>query len=97
MNTFVWPHQWYEVSPQNRAILERELSHEISPGHVLFGRSVCAIARREDCDDVLFAMVGSLQVAVVHLVYGSMELQPGWPATMLYESRSVWQKEQTDD
>jgi hypothetical protein len=37
-------------------------------GHVLFGRTVRAIGRRQDCDDVLFYLGESvLQFAVVHL------------------------------
>ena len=96
MNTFAWPDQWYEVRPENRISLELELSHEISSSHVLFGRSVHAIARREDCDDVLFAVVGSSQVAQVHLVYRGKELHSDWPTTVLYESLSEWQEEQTE-
>lgn len=96
MNTFAWPNQWYEVKSENRMALERELSQEISPGHVLFGLSARAVARREDCDDVLFAVAGSSQVAEVHLVYSSEESRSDWPLTVLYRDLSEWQKEQAE-
>lgn len=36
--------------------MERELNRELSPGHPLFGLPVETLARRHDCDDVLFAL-----------------------------------------
>jgi len=50
--------------------MEAELRREMSKGHVLFGRSVAAIGRRVDNDDVLFYL-GDVppRFAVVHLTY----------------------------
>jgi hypothetical protein len=61
-----------------------ELGREISQGHVLSGKSVEAIARRLDRDDVLFR-VGS-NFAVVHLAYSGRESDAAYPATELYKS-----------
>jgi hypothetical protein len=94
MNTFAWPDQWCEVCPEHRTALERELSQEISSGHALFGLAVHTLARREDCDDVLFAVVGSVQVAQVHLAYRSREIRSDWPTTVIHQSLSEWRKEQ---
>ncbi len=95
MNTFAWPDQWHQIKPEGQIALERELLREISPGHKLFGLTIHAIARRADCDDVLFAVGGSSQVAEVHLVYGKRESNSDWPAVVLYESLIAWRKEQT--
>ena len=94
MNTFAWPNQWQEVTQEERIFLEQELSREIIPGHILFGLPIRAIARREDCDDVVFAIVGSAQVAEAHLVYGGRASHSDWPLSVLYQSLSEWQKKQ---
>ena len=66
--------------------LAAELAREISARHILFGVPVKAIARRVDCDDVLFELLdGSLRVAVVHLTY-AVETDPQWPHTEMFEN-----------
>ncbi len=67
--------------------LEAELARELVAGHVLFGKTVRAAARRWDRDDFLF--VGEEIVAVVHLTW-SRETDPHWPSTVLYASLSDW-------
>ena len=80
-------------APRDARALERELAAEVSPGHVLAGVDLKAIARRHDQDDVLFQLLdGSARVAVVHLTYagrGSRE----WPRATLYPSLEVWRLE----
>lgn len=62
-----------------------ELQREVSRGHVLFGKQgIKAIAKRVDCDDVLFALQNVL--AVVHLAWSGQEQNPQWPYTTLYGS-----------
>jgi len=61
---------------------------------VLFGRAVHAVARRSDCDDVLFT-TGS-EAFVVHLTWiGKMETDPQWPYTVGYSGweafRVAWE------
>ena len=57
-----------------------ELKKEVTLGHVLFeAREIQAIAKREDCDDVLFGVDNLL--AVVHLTWSGKEDNPQWPHT----------------
>jgi hypothetical protein len=72
--------------------LAQELLREVAPGHPLYGIPVRAIARRNDCDDVLFALQdGSGRVAVVHLTWiRSIPDRPPWPGTSLYPSLGDW-------
>lgn len=65
--------------------LVAELRREVALGHVLFERkNIRAIAKREDCDDVLFGVENLL--AVVHLTWSSRENNPRWPHTELHGS-----------
>ncbi|HUE73676.1 MAG TPA: hypothetical protein VMP01_22550 [Pirellulaceae bacterium] len=79
------PDPW-QPAAENASALERELCSEVAPGHPLHGRSCRAVARRIDCDEVLFE-VGSTQLAVVHLTWrGAAETNSNFPATSLYDS-----------
>lgn len=65
-----WLEPWHPVAenPVQVAGIERELARELAAEHPLFGLPMRALARRQDCDDVLFAVEdGSGRVAVVHL------------------------------
>ena len=69
-----------------------ELKKEVTLGHVLFeAREIQAIAKREDCDDVLFGVDNLL--AVVHLTWSGKEDNPQWPHTELYGSWSEFVSE----
>jgi hypothetical protein len=46
-----------------------EALREIGPGHPLYQKELEAIARRIDCDDVLFLIRSTSEVAVVHLTW----------------------------
>ena len=72
--------------------MERELIRELSAGHPLYGVPVRTLARRQDCDDVLFALSdGSGRVAVVHLTWTqSRPEQFPYPWTMLYPDLKTW-------
>jgi hypothetical protein len=72
--------------------LQRELSAELGPRHPLRGRDMRAVARRQDCDDVLFVTGDEPPVvAVVRLTYGNRpELDPRWPGTTFFESMQDW-------
>ena len=70
--------------------LAEELRREVPAGHRLFNLPVKAIARRSDCDDVLFQIEdGSGRVAVVHLTW-RVESDTTWPFTGIYESLESW-------
>jgi hypothetical protein len=70
----------------------RELQKEVPPLHVLHGLSVVAVARRIDCDDVLFVTANpAMPLAVVHLTWtGRTESDPRWPHTTSYKSWEDW-------
>ena len=72
------------------AALVGELRRELPAGPVLHGVPVAPIARRQDTDDVLFALNdGTGRVAMVHLTW-AVESDPAWPATSVYSSLESW-------
>lgn len=74
---------WEPVEDGSR--LEAELAREISPLHPLHGKTLRAIAKRIDRDDVIFA--GAECIAVVHLTWSSKkETDPRWPSTYVFPS-----------
>ena len=80
-----WLAPWNEVV--DGAEFALELAREMPPQHVLRGVPVNAIARRFDCDDVLFELLdGSARVAVVHLTY-NRETKAQWPHTEIFKDR----------
>jgi hypothetical protein len=77
---------WAAVA--NALGLEAELARELAPGHRLYGRAgLRAIARRTDCEDVLFV---SDAVAVVVQLTWAKEQEPTLPATELFASIDDW-------
>lgn len=49
-----WCVSWWPVPPEHDVGTAAELHREMCAGPVLFGRTVQAIGRRQDCDDVCF-------------------------------------------
>lgn len=92
-----WLVPWHSVGhdPFQVAGMERELKRELSPSHPLFGLPVKTLARRQDCDDVLFALQdGTGWVAVIHLTWTqSPPERPPWPATTFFQSLEIWAAE----
>ncbi len=88
-----WPDVWEQVAPNARQALEAELQREVAPGHLLYSVDVSALARRNDCDDMLFSLNGSTSVAVVHLSYGN-NTDILWPHTQFFSSLKEWKKQQ---
>jgi len=86
---FIEPwHSLADEPPSHAQGLVTELQRELAPAHPLFNHTVAAIARRYDCDDVLFYVAGPPeQYAAVHLTWTSkQERWPSWPETDLYDS-----------
>lgn len=83
---------WGSVSEEEGTGLVAELKKELRQDHVLSGAAVKAVARRCDCDDVLFetdSKMGSL--ALVHLTWsGKPDQFPAWPHTVFYQSWAEW-------
>ena len=86
-----WLEPWQRLGASGDAFVS-ELQKEVSARHVLYGLSVIAVARRIDCDDVLFATPDPAKpLAVVHLTWvGRTESDPQCPDTTLYESWRDW-------
>ena len=77
---------WTRVT--NAQGLEDELARELVPGHRLHGRTTLkALARRTDCDDVLFG--DDTLAAVVQLTWGK-QADPATPSAELYPSLELW-------
>ena len=88
-----WLKPWRSVSPDEKALahrLEEELRAELGKAHVIFPYqgTARAIAKRDDCDDVLFWLVEAEKpFAVVHLTWsGSPEADSLWPRVRLFKS-----------
>ncbi|MBS0632330.1 MAG: hypothetical protein JSS11_10475 [Verrucomicrobia bacterium] len=74
--------------------LAAELERELGPGHPLKNKKVRAVARRFDCDDVLFVLTEEMpSCAVVHLAYAGREKSPKWPDTRIFASLDDWKRE----
>ena len=87
-----WPDGWEQLAPDERQALEAELKREVTPGHRLHPVDVTALARRHDCDDVLFGLNGSALVAVVHLSY-RQEADALLPQTQIFSSLEAWEEQ----
>jgi hypothetical protein len=86
-----WLEPWVPLTDSGDSLV-RELQSELSDGHILHGITVAAVARRGDCDDVLFATADpSKPLAVVHLTWKNKpETNPQWPYTTTYGSWQEW-------
>jgi hypothetical protein len=84
--------QWLEPWHSAPSGLESELESEISPAHPLFGHKAISVARRDDCDDVLFFLPdNNYPLAVVHLTWtGKRESSAESPHTTFYSSLDDW-------
>lgn len=82
LKRLTWLEPWEPLEPSHAVGLEQELQKELSPGHVLHGRNVRAVAARGDCDDVLYVVDSPPRLAVVHLTWtGRPPEHPPWPST----------------
>jgi hypothetical protein len=67
-----------------------ELEREVPTGHLLRDVAVRSVARRQDKDDILFALQdGTGRVAVVHLTW-HVETDPAWPSVSMFQDLSSW-------
>jgi hypothetical protein len=87
-----WLVPWYLLDAESASATERELARELGRDHQLYGKRVRAVARRQDCDDVLFELPDSGCCAVVHLTWTKSppERNPSWPGTAVYASLAEW-------
>jgi hypothetical protein len=82
-----WVEPWERVDPDTAARLEAELQRELPPGHVLQDKTVSAVARRIDKDDVAYALSDGTW-AIVHLTH-QRENDVQWPNTSLLSSTEL--------
>ena len=85
---------WEEVAEEAEG-LTVELKKELRSDSELFGEEVVPIAKRADCDDVLYLMVNSPpRVAVVHLTWsGRKASNKGWPSVSIFKDLEAWRTE----
>jgi|SRR5919108_5250248 hypothetical protein len=84
---------WWRPDAAGLAAMDAELARELefNPRHPLHGVKARAVARRTDCDDVLFELEGHFRLAIVHFTWSrSPETAPQWPETTLFASWSEW-------
>ena len=80
MQTFQWTNPWQAIQPGCEARLETELKLEFPSGHALQRGAARAVARRMDCDDVLFELSGiTTSYAVVRLTWPGRHARGGVP------------------
>lgn len=78
INGFEWPIGWRPlVEGETADSFEAELRREVSTDHVLHGEPVSLIARRDDCDDYLFALKGARLRRSTSL--GAKSIRPSGP------------------
>jgi hypothetical protein len=90
-----WLEPWRPVVGKEATGLERVLRREVGRDHELYGLGMRALARRGDCDDVLFAIQdGTGRVADVHLTWtrDPPERAP-WPIAIIFSSFEVWRRD----
>ncbi len=87
---FHWLRPWQRLDKSSETF-DIELDKELSSRHCLYGLCVRAIARRIDCDDVLYTIDGDRRLAVVHLTWsGIAEEDDCYPATDIYANWEDW-------
>lgn len=85
---------WHENKDDE---LIAELDREVPKGHVLHGLPVSVLGRRDDKDEVLFALQdGTGRLATVHLTF-QVETDVRWPSFAIFASEAEWiEKMQAD-
>ena len=85
---------WYENKDD---ALVAELQREVPKGHALHGIPVTVLGRRDDKDDVLYALQdGTGRFAVVHLTF-QVETDVRWPSFWTFANEAEWiEKMQAD-
>lgn len=73
-----------EYPPENGDAMSNEALREIAIGHSLAGKKLKTLARRQDCDDVLFLINDGPEVAVVHLTWSNRRETRGFPVAHLF-------------
>lgn len=68
------PEEWEAITSSSCERFEHEYALEIAKGHALYGVPVRAIAKRRDCDAVLFRLLQHLcEYSIVYLTWSGKE------------------------
>jgi len=91
MEEFRYDMPWHkEDSPE---LIENQLYREVGTKHILYGKPVKAIARRQDRDDFIFYIEELKKFAIVHLTWAQRHLQDEYyPSTKLFKNTHEVQK-----
>lgn len=87
-----WPPGWRPVEAEEGEGLGRQLRSELSPSHILKGRTFDVIARRDDSDDVLLRLDDD-EIAEMHLTW-ARQATPDFPGVLLFLDFTTWQEAQ---
>jgi len=83
------PKGWSLLSEKEARAMEEELAREVCKKHVLYEKSVNAVARRDDRDDFLFVDKNSDSIFLVHLTW-SKETSPDWPSVDSFSHKGIF-------
>jgi len=89
------PAGWVRCEAEQARSFEKELRREMPKGHILYGAKFEAVARDEKRDDFLFVLEDG-RFAMSHLTW-SIETDPFWPGTTLYDTYDEWKTEKESD
>lgn len=81
-----------QVTPDRNAGLLKQLEHELSPGHLIYGISANVLGAFSGTDDILLKLdteVEGARYALVHLTWGGTQTPP-WPSTQLISDLDEW-------
>lgn len=92
-----WPAGWRAVAdPAEQDALLAQLSAELSAGHVLHGKALGVIARRDDSDDVVVSLDNG-RFAEVHLTWSPQpDLAQAFPGVTIFASLAEWKAAAAD-
>jgi hypothetical protein len=87
--TFAAP--WEPLPSDQAGSFQAEIERELTPGHLLHGVVLHAIAHSRRADEVLFQLEDG-RVAEVHLTWSRQYERPPWPVHQIYSSLNEWQQ-----
>ena len=80
------------VTPDRNTGLLKQLTHELSPGHLIYGIDANVLGAFSGTDDILLKLdteVEGARYALVHLTWGGTQTPP-WPSTQLISDLDEW-------
>lgn len=80
------------VTPDRNTGLIKQLTHELSPGHLIYGIDANVLGAFSGTDDILLKLdteVEGARYALVHLTWGGTQTPP-WPSTQLIADLDEW-------